>query len=201
MDESSEGPLSRAFCLFQSESRPLGVVLEVVAEVMEAGRLVWLPLCPRQVVGLCTYRSKIVPVIRPSDPDRPPAYGLGGDGRERAVMILRTGNGLWGLSIDRGGVSVEVARESPADGGGTMALARGIVASGTVDREGMSHTILDHDRTWRALKTEIDHWYADALGSEGSGLPSVSMSASASALGRFGAIANSEALQTRRIES
>jgi hypothetical protein len=72
------------------------------------------------------------------------------------------------------------------------------VASGTVDREGRSHAILDHDRTWRALKTEIDHWYADALGSDGSGLPSVSTSASAS--GRFGAIASPEAMQTRRGE-
>jgi chemotaxis signal transduction protein len=198
MDDLPEGRPSRAFCLFQSESRPLGVVLDVVAEVMEAGRLVWLPLCPRQVVGLCTYRSKIVPVIRPGAPDRPPAIGLGGGGRERAVMILRTGNGLWGLSIDRGGVTVEVARESPAGGGGQGALARGFVASGTVDREGRSHAILDHDRTWRALKTEIDHWYADALGSDGSGLPSVSTSASAS--GRFGAIASPEAMQTRRGE-
>lgn len=186
MDDPPEGRPSRAYCLFLSESKALGVHLDVVAEVMEAGRLVWLPLCPRQVVGLCTYRGKIVPVVRPGGEGGGPSSG--GAGRERAVLILRAGHGLWGLSIDRGGVSVEVAREGPV--GAEPPIGRGFVASGSVGRGGVSHAILDHDRTWRGLKTEIDQWYADALGSEGGGFSAPS--------GRGGA--GSEASDMRQVE-
>ncbi|QDV35814.1 chemotaxis protein CheW [Tautonia plasticadhaerens] len=167
MDEPPEGRPSRAYCLFLSESRPLGVPLDAVAEVMEAGRLVRLPLCPGQVVGLCTYRGKIVPVVRPGDEGGGPPGG--GEGGGRAVLILRTGRGLWGLSIDRGGVSVEVAGEGPAGEG--PPIGRGFVASGSVGRRGTSHAVLDPDRSWRGVKTEIDQWYADALGSGGDGFP------------------------------
>ncbi|RUL82003.1 chemotaxis protein CheW [Tautonia sociabilis] len=168
MDEPIGGGPPRAYCLFSCESRPMGVPLEAVAEVMEPGRLVRLPLCPKPVRGLCTCRGKIVPVIGASRPAGEPIPPPGD--RSGALLMLRSANGPWGLAIDRAGVTVEVAPESPA--AGELAPPGGFVVSGTVQRGGIPHAILDIDRTWKGLKAEIDRWYAAVLGVESPGNPS-----------------------------
>ncbi len=76
--DSADGNARRAWYLFRSEGVPFAVGLEAVAEVVEADRPVRLPLCPPRVLGLCTVRRDVVPVVRlaghreaePRDPPR-----------------------------------------------------------------------------------------------------------------------------------
>ena len=160
MDDRFEESPTHAFCLFHCDSLPLGVPLEVVAEVLEPVRLVRLPLCPRQVLGLCTYRGKIVPVLRPGAEMTEPSRST--EISEHAYLILKTAHGLWGLGIDRAGVTVEVSRETRHDR--PFSIPGGFVSRGGVDHDGTMHAILDHEGTWTGLKSEIDRWYRDALG-------------------------------------
>lgn len=160
MNPSANDHTSRAFCLFFGGSRPLGVGLEIVAEVVESSRLVRVPLCPRPVLGLLTYRGKVVPILGlgPADQDRHRA-DPGDD--EQAFLVLRTGQGLWGLAIDRPGVQVEASSDpKPFDG---PPPPGGFVVTAAVDHNGVSHAILDHDQTWRGIRSEVERWYLLAI--------------------------------------
>jgi hypothetical protein len=103
-----------AWCLFRIDSRPYTVGLESVAEVVEAEGLVRLPLGSHRVLGLCTFRRDVVPVIA-LDPAAGPASDLARSDPRPLVLILR---------IDRSGTIVAEARledegePRPADPGG-----------------------------------------------------------------------------------
>jgi chemotaxis signal transduction protein len=171
MDDKPHEP-STAFCLFPCKSRPLAVSLDVVAGVMETGRLVQLPLCPHPVVGLCTYRGAFIPVVLPAlETD---GRRSAGSDRESSVLVLRTGHGDLGLLIDREGISIANDCDvSPQGALGSQrredsALPTGFVIVGTVARNGKVHSVLDPERTWQGLRSVIDHWYGTSVGNRAS---------------------------------
>lgn len=150
----------RAFCLFLGGSRPLGVGLEIVAEVVESSRLVRVPLCPRPVLGLLTYRGKVVPILGLGSTDRD-GHSADPAGPGHAFLVLKTRHGLWGLAIDRPGVQVEASSEpKPFDGNPPPG---GFVVNGAVDHDGKTHAILDHDQSWRGVRSEVERWYRLAI--------------------------------------
>ena len=58
---------AQAWCLVWIDARPCAVALHAVAEIVEAEELVPLALCSPRVLGLCTYRHDILPVIALSE--------------------------------------------------------------------------------------------------------------------------------------
>lgn len=165
---------SHALCLFSSDSRPLAVELERVVEVIAAGRLIPLPLCPRQVLGLWTYRGKIVPILGLGARNR--AQSAGDHETRRAFLILKSHQSLWGLAIDRDGVRVEVT--GPLRSADGIELPGGFQAAGEIEAGGVSHAILDPERSWRGVKSEIERWYSLALDRHHLNSPSASPSGS-----------------------
>lgn len=182
MTTGTDAPSSSlAFCLFSSDSSPLAVDLERVVEVVASGRLIPLPLCPRQVLGLWTYRGKIVPILGLGARNR--AHSAADHETRRAFLILRTYQSLWGLAIDREGVRVEVtgSLRSAAD---CIELPGGFRAAGEIEVAGVSHAILDPERSWRGVKSEIERWYSLALDRHHLNSPSASPSGSLDVLER-----------------
>ncbi|MEW4569349.1 chemotaxis protein CheW [Tautonia sp. JC769] len=165
-------PSSRTLCLFSSSFRPLAVDLESVVEVVSSGPLVPLPLCPRQVLGLWTYRGKIVPILGLAAQDR--VVAAGDHEAKRAFLILKTHQSLWGFAIDREGVRIE-AGCSPRSAD-LAELPGGFLASGEIEGGGIPHAILDLERSWRGVKSEIERWYGLALDQHHLNPPSASPS-------------------------
>ena len=58
-----EATAAQSWCLVRIDARPFAVALGAVVEIVEAEELVRLPLCSPQVLGLCTYRRDLLPVI------------------------------------------------------------------------------------------------------------------------------------------
>lgn len=149
----------RSYCLFTSGPHALGVAVGSVVEVIPRERLVRLPLCPRQVAGLCAYRGGFLPVVGlETAGDRAEV----GDDQGRAVLILWTESGSMGLLIDRRGVSVEDG-VAGLDGAESTDLG-GLEFAGTIARGGRRYRVLDPERTWQALRDRVEKWYRDALG-------------------------------------
>ena len=74
------------FCLFRGDGRPMAISVESVAEVLETDTLIRLAWSPPQVVGMCSYRREVVPVVKlcalPPNRRRSPHDGKH-DGRDR----------------------------------------------------------------------------------------------------------------------
>jgi hypothetical protein len=136
---------SRAYCLFAFGAKRLAVGVDAVEGFTEPARLVRLPLCPRIVAGVCTYRGGLLPVIEPA---------AGATGRP-SVLILRTGHGLLGLLISRGETAVVEAGDILGSEEGESPLPGGLVAAGAVERGGIACPVLDLDRTWAAVRRLI----------------------------------------------
>src|SRR5271154_934231 len=93
-----EANAAHSWCLVRIDAQPFAVALSAVVEIVEAEELVRLPLCSPQVLGLCTYRRDLLPVIAlGQDRDTAPAPGEG----RPVVLILRSEHGTWGIKIDR----------------------------------------------------------------------------------------------------
>jgi chemotaxis signal transduction protein len=142
------------WCLFRSDSRPFAIGLEAVAEVVQADRLIRLAHCPPQVLGLCTVRRDIVPVLslNPSvlgeatNPEAP-----------LVVLIVRSDQGPWGIRIDREGTAVSEGKLDASSGGEPTVGGAEIV--GLVRRGDLAHAVIDPDRTWRNVRESVDAWY------------------------------------------
>ena len=160
MDPTAADRSARSYCLFTSGPRALGLDVTSVIEVIRAGLLVQLPLCPRSVLGLCAYRGGFVPVVGPEHGWE--SLSVHGEDRGQGVLVLRTRRGPVGLLIDRGGVSVEAGTAGPDDAG--PPLPGGFAVGGLIERDGRSHAILDPERTWQGLRDEIERRYSDVLG-------------------------------------
>lgn len=144
----------RPWCLFKSDSRPFAVGLDAVAEVVQAERLVRLALCPPQVVGLCTVRRDIVPVLSLTALE-------GGEEQEpegrTVVLILRSEEGVWGIRADREGTAVADGQLDPAQ---TLQAERGGAAIvGTLRRGDVAHAVIDPGQTWRNVREHVEAWY------------------------------------------
>ena len=151
-----------SFCLFHCESLPFAVAVANVAEIAEVDALVRIGLCPPRIAGLCPYHRQVVPVITlAQDPSRtaPPTaeQRISGKGAKEVVLIVQTGQGMWGILIDREGTSITTQRPSrhePNDEGD------GVVIEGRIDHQGVVHSLLDAESTWRGLRAMVVNWYA-----------------------------------------
>lgn len=147
-------PTSNGICLFTSQSRPLAVEMGSVDVVVEWGELVPIPLGPPHVLGFRAWRRDVVPVVQATGP-----YSYGADVGESSplIFLLRTRQGPWGLRVDRGGVEVIDDQNRRTD----SSTRSGIFATcGSIERAGTTHEILDVERTWQNLRSEIEGWYA-----------------------------------------
>ena len=147
-----------AWCLFESSSRHWAVPLESVAEIIAVDRLVRMPLCPPDLLGLCTVRREAIPVFWPVHDEASPGHLT----PSHVVLILRVAQGLWGMPIIREGTIVledepgivptspdpSAARpsDSPDD---SSAILRGKVR----------YKILDPETAWHEARRSIERWY------------------------------------------
>ena len=151
-----------SFCLFHCESLPFAVAVANVAEIAEVEALVRIGLCPPRIAGLFPYHRQVVPVvILGQDPSRaaPPTAEQRNSSKaaRKVVLIVQTGQGLWGILIDREGTSITTQRPSrhePKDEGD------GVVTAGRIDHRGVVHFLLDAESTWRGLRALVVNWYA-----------------------------------------
>jgi len=149
-----EATAAQSWCLVRIDTQPFAVALSAVAEIVEAEALVRLPLCSPQVLGLCTYRRELLPVIELSK--GPPATPGPLEGRP-VVLILRSEHGMWGIKIDRG---VVIVAEVPLDEPGPLpAGSDGAVVIGSITRNDVSHSVIDADATWRNVRDMIESRY------------------------------------------
>src|SRR5271166_4157928 len=143
-----------SFCLFHCESLPFAVAVAHVAEIAEVDALVR--------IGLCPYHRQVVPVVTlGQDPSRtaPPTaeQRISGKAARQVVLIVQSGQGMWGILIDREGTSITTQRPSrhePNDEGD------GVVTEGRIDHQGVVHSLLDAESTWRGLRALVVNWYA-----------------------------------------
>jgi purine-binding chemotaxis protein CheW len=156
-----EATAAQSWCLVRIDTQPFAVALNAVAEIVETEALVRLPLCSSQVLGLCTYRRELVPVI---DLSKRPTTAPGLVEGRFVVLILRGEHGMWGIKIDRG---VMVVADVPLDPPGR--LPAGIdrpVIIGSVTRNDASHSVIDVEATWRIVRETIESGYKGDHGQE-----------------------------------
>jgi purine-binding chemotaxis protein CheW len=129
-----------------------------VAEVVEVDRLVPLPLCPPRVLGLCSLRRKVIPVVGLGRAEAGPA---GAPGPKVLVLVLRTARGTWGARIDGEGTAVA---EEPLDPDLPFEEGAGLTFLGTVRRDDLAYAVIDPEATWRDLRGGVEHWYGNPSG-------------------------------------
>ncbi len=140
---------ARTWCCFRSGTRYFAVDLKSVVEVIETDVLVRLPQSPKCILGLCTFRRDVIPVVRLAEelPEEPR------QGR-RVVLILRTEHGTWGVDIDRSGTLVtesSLLESRDKNDDGITAVVIGDVHKG----ETIS-SVIDAEATWHRLRSAIE---------------------------------------------
>lgn len=159
MTPAYENPPPTTYCIFRCQQRQLALSVEMVAEVIEPNRVDRLPLEPLPLIGVCAYRGGVLPVIWSGDGDRPAMLE---SADEVAVLIVRGRQGLWGLAIDRSGVSIAV------DGwvrpiAGTISSGFLVVANAT-DQSGQPIEVVDAELSWDRLRAVFTNWYGELTG-------------------------------------
>jgi chemotaxis signal transduction protein len=151
---------TRPWCLFECGRTPFAVALDAVAEVVEVERLVRLPDNPPRVLGVCTLRREVIPVIDLRDPG---AAWPGADTNERLVLvILKTARGTWAIRIDTEGTAVATeALDEPAR---PATEGSGLVFLGSIRRAETAHAVIDPEATWQRVRTLIEDWYCERRG-------------------------------------
>lgn len=144
-DSATSGHL----CLFTCGTRRFALPVAALEGMIEPGPLVRLPLAPARVLGLCSHRRQVLPVFRFDEE--------GAAGGPLAVLLVRTDQGNWGIRADRQGVAL-------IDGRVVSGGVEGPGATGTVLHEGRTHTYIDPERAWQALRGEVEREYASARG-------------------------------------
>jgi purine-binding chemotaxis protein CheW len=111
------------------------------------------------VVGLCPHRRQVIPIVA-LEPGRAGSLGNRGPGTGRpAVLILRTSQGPWGISIDRDATAISAerpTRHEPREGAGAC-VTLGSIRLGKTD-----FALLDPESTWQSVRKRIVNWYAGA---------------------------------------
>jgi chemotaxis signal transduction protein len=152
----------RAWFLFRGEAGTYAVALESVVEVVEVDGLVSLPHSPPQVLGLCTLRRELIPVVAPDV-----CVWSANTGPSRiTVVILKTSRGRWGFRVSPGGTMVvreemeEVAALESARDGSDLGIA------GKVRWDGQVYAVIDPDATWNRIRERVEAWYQNHWGRE-----------------------------------
>lgn len=152
-----------AWCLFESSSRHWAVPLENVAEIIAVDRLVRMPLCPPDMLGLCTVRREAIPVFWPIHDEA----SAGTLTPSHVVLILRVAQGLWGMPIVREGTTVLEEDPglvgpppSPARGSsGASASSEGDDDASAIVRGKLRYRRLDPETAWHEARRSIERWY------------------------------------------
>lgn len=145
-----------SWCFFRSEAYPFAVELEVVAEVVQADRLIRLAHCPPQILGMCTVRRDIIPVLtlRPGASSTEPAPET-----PVVVLVIRSDQGMWGIRIDREGTAVGDGVLSDTYPGERVAEAGPTAIVGSVRRGELVHVAIDPNRTWWNVRAAVEAWH------------------------------------------
>lgn len=149
-----EGGDGEGWCLFTDGGRGFTVPLSAVREVVAVDRLLRVPLSPPGIVGMFLSRRDLIPVARAGGPPPTTREGV-------TVLVLQTGDAVWGLMADPGTTRVE--KEPPEDSGpgpGDADDPRGAPgASGWHARGGTLYTALDPGRAWLSVRNMITDFY------------------------------------------
>jgi len=144
-----------AWCLFRSQSRALAVPLERVCEIVAVDRLVRVPLSPPELLGLCTVRREVIPVLRL---DAEPSQGNGQGARPTAVLVLRTDQrGPWGIAINRDGITV--LDESVGEEDGSLLDPQSPTPPDVIRRGDDVYTVVHPEKTWASVRAAVERWY------------------------------------------
>jgi purine-binding chemotaxis protein CheW len=157
--------------------------MQFVAEVIETDKLVRLAWSPPRVVGLCSYRREVIPIVtlgaftcdgRVELPGRGKPVGASSvswaqvdiDQPTRfVVLIVKTEHGIWGIRVESENV---IMSQEPANQDVRRMNANGPVFVGTVHHEGTCYEILDAEATWRGLRSAVGRWAGRIGGSSAS---------------------------------
>jgi hypothetical protein len=157
MVQSVKTEASHAWCLFRSQTSALAVPLERVSEIVAVDRLVQLPFSPPSLLGLCTIRREVIPVIclqSESSEECAKPY------RPTGVLILRTDQGSWGIGINREGIAV--LDESIPEEGTTGTEPQPQEFPGVIMRGEDAYTIIHPEEAWVTVRAALDRWYRTA---------------------------------------
>jgi hypothetical protein len=147
---------SHAWCLFRSRSQPYAVRLESVSEVVSVDRLVRLPLGPPELMGLCTIRRDIIPVVGLVDGRPAPVHPKM---IPNTVLILQAGQGIWGIGISREGIAI--VDETKDEGDDASAGTTDLTDSGSGIRVGDTvFAVINPEQAWSSVRTTIERWYS-----------------------------------------
>ena len=159
--------------MFRGDGRPMAISVESVAEVLETDTLIRLAWSPPQVVGMCSYRREVVPVVKlcalPRETDdevhtmENTTVATDTDGKTAGideptrcvVLVLKTEHGAWGILVDSETtiMSWEFPEFHPP-----RTIACGPVLIGVVRFAGTCYEIVDAEATWRGLRSEVGRW-------------------------------------------
>jgi len=144
-----------AWCLFRCMNRPYAVPLECVSEVVAVDRLIDLPLGPPELIGLCTIRREVIPVIALVDGH--PAEVQHADGMN-AVLVLQAAQGIWGVAINRVGVSI--VEETPGEGDSDSLSEEAVGSSVGIRKGDTFYTIIYPEKAWASARASAERWYS-----------------------------------------
>jgi purine-binding chemotaxis protein CheW len=152
----------RAWFLFRGGAGAYAVPLESVLEVVEVEGLVSLPHSPPQVLGLCTLRRELIPVVAPDVCEWSAHTGSS----RITVVILKTSRGRWGFRVSPEGTMVvredmeEIAAPEATREGSDLGIA------GKVRVDGQVYAAIDPDETWNRIRDRVEAWYHNHWGRE-----------------------------------
>lgn len=151
---------TRPWCFFECGRSAFAVTLDAVAEVVEVDRLVRLPASPPRVLGVCTLRREVIPVVDLRDPaDEWP----GADAPARLLLvILKTARGHWAIRVEAEGTAVatEALDELPQLG----TRPSGLDFVGSIQRGDRSYAVIDAESTWMSVRRVVEGWHRDHRG-------------------------------------
>jgi chemotaxis signal transduction protein len=147
-----DGSCCRSWCLFQS-GEPFAVPIDAVAEVVSVGRLERFPVSPPCLIGLCTLRREVIPVISLNSRTR---SGMTAVDTNPAVLVLASKQGRWGVMIPREGTMVF---ESGPEDSSVLSTSENTMSTSHVRRGETSYRIVELDTAWQRIRGAIERWY------------------------------------------
>jgi len=149
---------SRLWCLFRSESARFAVPLEAVVEIVAIDSLVALPLGPPCLLGLCTFRREVIPVVRLR---RDSLAERESPATKSAILVLRTEKGSWAFKIERDGVVVSEGTtdldSTPRSDG--LSLSSGL----SISRGEAVYAAVDPEAAWIQVRACVARGYGSGF--------------------------------------